>query len=199
MRTLLLLFTALLTSVAYPHTVITYPGDRGNNLITNQTFPYAMQWVYPCGGMSLSRNRTKWPINGGAIALQPGHDVGHSKALFYINMGFGTDGPDGGPLHFNHPLITPFQIHGPSNNAYPGTFCLPHVPPPANVSIKVGDFATIQVLMTAQHGASLCNCVDIEFVEPADAIPVDYFNTCFNSSDISFYDIFLTKPYQNSF
>lgn len=30
------------------HTVITYPGWRGNNLITNDTFPYGMQWMYPC-------------------------------------------------------------------------------------------------------------------------------------------------------
>lgn len=30
------------------HTVITYPGWRANNLITNATFPYGMQWMYPC-------------------------------------------------------------------------------------------------------------------------------------------------------
>jgi hypothetical protein len=30
------------------HTVITYPGWRGDNLITNDTFPYGMQWMYPC-------------------------------------------------------------------------------------------------------------------------------------------------------
>ena len=30
------------------HTIITYPGWRGNNLITNASFPYGMQWMYPC-------------------------------------------------------------------------------------------------------------------------------------------------------
>jgi hypothetical protein len=30
------------------HTIITYPGWRGDNLITNDTFPYGMQWMYPC-------------------------------------------------------------------------------------------------------------------------------------------------------
>ena len=30
------------------HSVITYPGWRGDNLITNDTFPYGMQWMYPC-------------------------------------------------------------------------------------------------------------------------------------------------------
>jgi hypothetical protein len=30
------------------HIVMTYPGWRGDNLITNATFPYGMQWIYPC-------------------------------------------------------------------------------------------------------------------------------------------------------
>lgn len=55
--TLLAIFTSLVTA----HTVITYPGYRGNNLIkngttyetnglgeANGTFPYGMQWMYPC-------------------------------------------------------------------------------------------------------------------------------------------------------
>ncbi len=35
-------------AVVSAHTVITYPGWRGDNLITNETFPYGMQWMYPC-------------------------------------------------------------------------------------------------------------------------------------------------------
>ena len=35
-------------SLGEAHIVFTYPGSRGNNLITNETFPYAMQWTYPC-------------------------------------------------------------------------------------------------------------------------------------------------------
>lgn len=44
-------------TVVDAHTVIVYPGWRGNNLITNDTFPYAMQWMYPCklGLFSLGR------------------------------------------------------------------------------------------------------------------------------------------------
>lgn len=30
------------------HIVMTYPGWRGDNLVTNATFPYGMQWMYPC-------------------------------------------------------------------------------------------------------------------------------------------------------
>lgn len=35
-------------AVSSAHIIITYPGWRGNNLITNDTFPYGMQWTYPC-------------------------------------------------------------------------------------------------------------------------------------------------------
>lgn len=38
------------------HTVITYPGWRGNNLIQNETFPYGMQWSYPCEYLVLSNS-----------------------------------------------------------------------------------------------------------------------------------------------
>lgn len=51
-----------LASLVSAHTVITYPGWRGDNLHSNgtvyessglgigpnNTFPYGMQWMYPC-------------------------------------------------------------------------------------------------------------------------------------------------------
>lgn len=102
--------------------------------------------------MPTSQNRTKWPIGGGAISIQPGWFPGHSLALFYINMGFGNE-----PLNYSHTMLPVFQITGPSNVQYSGTFCLPQVPLPANYTPKIGDNATIQVIETAQHGAALYN------------------------------------------
>lgn len=102
--------------------------------------------------MPTSRNRTKWPINGGAIAIQPGWFSGHATAFFYINMGYGNE-----PLNMSHPMVPVFQITGPANTMYKGAFCLPQVPLPANASFKVGDNATIQVVETAVHGAALYN------------------------------------------
>lgn len=32
----------------------------------------SQQWMYPCGGMPMSTNRSLWPVSGGALALQPG-------------------------------------------------------------------------------------------------------------------------------
>ena len=48
-----LLVALALAAIASAHTVITYPGSRGNNLITNDTFPYGMQWMYPCASFVL--------------------------------------------------------------------------------------------------------------------------------------------------
>jgi len=105
--------------------------------------------------MPTTTNRTYWPTTGGAIAYQPGWFQGHATAFMYINMGFGNDGPDGGPPNMSFPMVPVFQIVGPSKNPYPGSVCLPQVPLPANVTVNAGDNATIQVVETAIHGAAL--------------------------------------------
>ncbi|KAJ4403196.1 hypothetical protein N0V82_010687 [Gnomoniopsis sp. IMI 355080] len=109
----------------------------------------------------------------------------------YINLGFGTDGPDGGPPNMSNPMVSPFQIVGPSANPYPGTICLPEVPLPANASVKAGDNATIQVVEIAKHGAALFSCVDITFAEPGDSrIAEVNESNCFNSNDMGFADVY---------
>lgn len=141
--------------------------------------------------MPTSRNRTYWPLTGGAIALQPGWFQGHATAFFYMNMGFGTDGPDQGPPNMSFPIVPLFQITGPSKGPYPGTFCLPQVPLPVGANVKVGDNATLQIVETAVHGAALYNCVDITFAEPGDSkIANVNESNCFNSSDIGFNNVY---------
>ncbi|KAH9905478.1 hypothetical protein F4778DRAFT_709744 [Xylariomycetidae sp. FL2044] len=186
-----LLLALVAATVATAHTIITYPGWRGDNLITNETWPYGMQWIYPCGGMSLTTNRTYWPTTGGAVAFQPGWFQGHNTAILYINLGFGTEGPDGGPANMSFPMINPFQLLGPSKGPYPGTVCLPQVPLPTNMTFNPGDNATIQVVEIAQHGAALFSCVDITFAEPGDSrlAPVNETN-CYNSTDLGFAEIY---------
>ncbi|KAL2260668.1 hypothetical protein VTK26DRAFT_5253 [Humicola hyalothermophila] len=190
--TILVLTSAVLASA---HIMITYPGWRGNNLITNTTFPYGMQWVYPCGGLEATTNRSYWSTKGGAVAFQPGWFSGHQTAFMYINMGFGTEGPEGvpngGPPNMSFPVVPPFQILGPAKTPYPGTVCLPQVPLPPDVTVKPGDNATIQVVELAVHGAALYSCADITFVEPGDPrIPEVNETNCFNSSDIGIADIY---------
>ncbi|EFE37334.1 hypothetical protein TRV_08030 [Trichophyton verrucosum HKI 0517] len=192
---------AFATLAAKGHTVIVYPGWRENNLHSNGTvdetngagvairsntsellYPYETNRQQPPGGGTVtSTNRTKWPINGGAISFQPGWFPGHKTALIYINLGMGTT-----PLNMSLPMVPPFQITGPTVAPYPGTFCLPQVPLPANISVKAGDNATIQVVEAARHGAVLYNlqCVDITFAEPSEVEPVTRDN-CFNSTNIT--------------
>ncbi|MCJ1231684.1 hypothetical protein MMC12_008363 [Toensbergia leucococca] len=154
--------------------------------LNDNSFPYGMQWMYPCGGMPVSENRTLWPVGGGAVALQPGWFQGHATAFFYINLGDGTI-----PLNMSLPMQPVFQIVGPTREPYPGSLCLPQVPLPANYTAVVGNNATIQVVETAVHGAALYNCVDITFANPEDVPEVNSSN-CFNSSDISFELVFST-------
>ncbi|KAK9784505.1 putative FCH domain-containing protein [Seiridium cardinale] len=192
--TLAWLFSALVRC----HIVISYPGWRGNNLIVNgsvedtnglgtgisstgEVYPYGMQWIYPCGGMPITSNRTQWPVSGGAVAFQPGWFTGHEHALIYINVGFGAI-----PTNYSVPLLPPFEIIGPSNNPYPGTVCQPFIPIPSGYDVKPGDLATIQVIEAAVHGAGMYSCVDITFVEGLDAAHEMNETNCFNSTDISF-------------
>ncbi|KAK5081854.1 hypothetical protein LTR70_008474 [Exophiala xenobiotica] len=186
------------------HTVLTYPGWRGDNLFSNGTVedtgglssfavdngtlhPFGMQWEYPCGGMPMSQNRTKWPVQGGAIAFQPGWFSGHSSAFLYFNLGIGNN-----PANYSFVMQNGLNIVGPSKEPWPGTFCLPQVPLPAGLQVNVGDNATIQIIETALHGAALYNCVDITFAEPEEVEEVNEQN-CFNSTQLSSNLIFTTE------
>lgn len=200
---------SLLSTLVSSHTVITYPGMRGDNLHTtgnitgfngsdiagtnglgvggDNTYPYGMQWIYPCGGMPMSTNRTKWPVTGGAIGVQPGWFQGHYNALVYINLGEGTV-----PENYSLIMQPAFGIVGPDNLAYNGSFCLPQVPLPANFTAVIGNNATIQVIEAAQHGAALFNCVDITFADPKDVEEVTPDN-CANTSDITMQYVYSTN------
>lgn len=54
-------------------------------------------------------------------------------------------------------MVGAFEIIGPSNNPYPGAFCLPQVPLQEGVALQVGDEATIQVIETLEEGGALYN------------------------------------------
>ncbi|KAL2162582.1 hypothetical protein VTH06DRAFT_7496 [Thermothelomyces fergusii] len=166
--------------VARGHVVVTYPGWRGNNLAVTDDFPYGMQWAYPCGGLEVTKNRTHWPLNGGAVAFQPGWFTGHETALIYINLGLGEQ-----PSDYSWP-IAKLYLEGPTDNPYPGTVCLPKLDLPAEVRrrIRSGDLATIQVVEAAKHGAGMFSCADIIFTDDESAVPEVNEENCFNSTGI---------------
>lgn len=136
--------------------------------------------------MPTSQNRTKWPVRGGGVAFQPGWFTGHGTAFIFINLGLGTI-----PQNMSLSMLNGVQLIGPSKDPYPGSFCFPQVPLPANTTVNVGDNATIQVVELAVHGAALYNCVDITFAEPEDVEQLTPDN-CFNSSQITSSLIFTT-------
>ena len=107
---------------------------------------------FPGGGMPMSENRTKWPVKGGAVGVQPGWFSGHLQAFIYINLGDGNM-----PKNYSMIMQPMFGITGPDNNKYNGSICIPQVPLPANYTATVGQNATIQIVEAAQHGASLYN------------------------------------------
>lgn len=165
--------------LASAHFQIVHPSWRGNTLDEDS------QWKYPCGGLPVGQNRTEWPVSGGALSVIPGWNAGHPTAFFYINMNLGND-----PQNFTFPIAPVFQIVGPSRDPYPGTFCLPDLPLPANFTVKPGDNATIQVIQVALHGASLYNCADITFVADED---YKFPDECKNSSTIGFNAVYTTR------
>ncbi|TDZ22686.1 hypothetical protein Cob_v004316 [Colletotrichum orbiculare MAFF 240422] len=169
----------LFVALAQAHVAITYPGWRGNNLGSNKTFPFGLQWIYPCGAMDVTQNRTHWPIDGGSLAIQPGFMRGHESALMYVNIGFGEE-----PQNYTTVLVPMFHLTGPTNEAYNGTFCLPKIPLPDGVTPRNGDLASIQVVQAAKHGGALYSCVDIIFTDDESEVPSVTEDNCFNSTDL---------------
>ena len=101
--------------------------------------------------MGTTQNRTKWPVSGGAVGFQPGWFPGHAQGMFYINLGYGTQ-----PANMSNVMIGPLGFTGPTNDPYPNSsICMLQVPLPAGFTANIGDNATIQVVMLAQHGAAL--------------------------------------------
>jgi len=99
----------------------------------------------------VTTNRTHWPIDGGAVAFEPGMFAGHKTALVYINVGLGER-----PANYSWPTAMVY-LEGPSDKPYPGTVCLPQLTLREELRSKVksGDLATIQVVEAAKHGAGL--------------------------------------------
>jgi len=181
------------------HTNGTLPQDcpecLGIDYFENGTvyYPWGQQWMYPCGGMPQTTNRTYWPVSGGAVSVQPGWFPGHSKAFIYVNIGIQEEG-QAAPPNMSHPVVPPFEITGPTNDEFSGQFCIPQVGMPANVSLSVGQNITLQVVELAQHGAALYSCVDLTLVDDGSPLVQQVTpDNCYNSSDIGFQLVFTTS------
>ncbi|KAI9783517.1 MAG: hypothetical protein M1839_003687 [Geoglossum umbratile] len=156
----LLVSVALLLQLTTAHFSIQYPYWRGDS--------FATQYSRPCGGVNQSlsdNNRTKWPIDGGAISFKPSHPW----AITYVNIGLGGSNT----TTFAVSLVPGFNQTGN------GTFCFPKIAIPSSLGIKDGQNASLQVIQISETGSSLYNCADITFSKDAPS-----FSGCSNSTGV---------------
>ena len=161
------------------------------------------------GGIKVTENRTYWPIGGGAVSFEPGWFAGHELGFININLGHGN-----APGNYSHKMVPTFGIVGPTDESYPGMpICQPQVSTPADLPpFNEGDNATIQVILTAQHGAQLYSvsflrheaflaepqadnnqCADITFTNDMSKVQTINSSNCYNDSRITITQIFTTE------
>lgn len=59
---------------------VSKPNSEHDTAMLIHSSQTSQQWMYPCGGMPMSTNRSLWPVSGGAVALQPGWFQGKSSS-----------------------------------------------------------------------------------------------------------------------
>ncbi|KAF3196871.1 hypothetical protein TWF106_004044 [Orbilia oligospora] len=155
-----LVAAATLATAVQAHYSIEYPTWRADSFEE----PYN-QWLRPCAGANTTRNRTVWPLDGGSIVL----GLHHSFDYIFVNLGLGTE-----VASFNISLTPNFL-----NNTGNGTLCLPKVPIPAEIEIRDGQDASIQVVTVGKSGNALYNCADIRFSKDAQILSGD---ACMNTT-----------------
>ncbi|EXJ86403.1 hypothetical protein A1O3_03354 [Capronia epimyces CBS 606.96] len=123
------------------HFHIHYPAPRSDEDETEAKFP--------CGGFSVSQNRTVVSSSAFPVALEMGHD----RSVVQILLALGNDPGD----NFNITLEQTFQEQGE------GSFCLPSVQVPASLDIQDGTNGTLQVITDGEGGGGLYICADLTF------------------------------------
>jgi len=128
------LVALVLAPAALAHFNLNYPTSRG--------FDEDKEPTFPCGGFdTVESTRTDFPISGGPIQL----DLGHQQTNIAVYMAVGDNPGDG----FSVVLQSQFQVTG-----Y-GDFCLGNVSVPAGMNITEGTKASIQVITAANGEGAL--------------------------------------------
>ena len=101
---------------------------------------------YPCGSQNtVSDIRTPFPLTGGPIQL----DMGHDRSTVQVNLALGNEATDGGAFSTN--------LGGLVQQEGLGDFCLGDVVIPSSLNIKEGDNATLQVITNGDPSGGLYN------------------------------------------
>ncbi|KAL2159354.1 hypothetical protein VTH06DRAFT_2357 [Thermothelomyces fergusii] len=165
-------FLALaIAGLAHAHFGIEYPPMRGDTLSHKADESWS-QWINPCAGVPSNltdRPVTPWPLTGGSLKL----DLHHPWSYIFVNLGLGSD-----VSNFNYTLTRPFW-----NETGNGTLCVPRLELPADLPVRDGSPATLQVVTVGEDGNALYNCADIVFREDAKVLSGD---ECKSSEGVSF-------------
>lgn len=166
MKSILLSTILFLVPLATCHFKLEHPPSRAGDDDEKQA-------TFPCGGFDTpSKERTQFPLTGGSVQLELGHD----RSLVQVLLALGNDPGDS----FNLVWKPTVQEEGP------GEFCFPDLVPflflsfflsllltiwqkmngrlthlvqnvPASLNLKDGQNATIQVVTDSHDGKGLYN------------------------------------------
>lgn len=127
-----------LAAATNAHFQLTFPPSRGDDDETQATGP--------CGGLDTpSTTRTPWPLTGGTLKFEAGHD--EADTAVYLALGNNPSAKD-----FNITIAPVFLQTGL------GTFCWNTLAIPAGIAgIANGVNATIQVIQAGHTGGGLYN------------------------------------------
>ncbi|EAT85315.1 hypothetical protein HBI56_072260 [Parastagonospora nodorum] len=126
---------------------------------------------FPCGGFNdVSSQRADFPISGGPIQLNMGHE--QTNVAVYLAIG---DNPGNA---FNVVMRQQFVVTGL------GDFCMGQLSVPAGVNVTDGTKATIQVVSNAHGEGGLYQCSDVTF-RSNSLSQSDYDSHCKNNTGIA--------------
>jgi hypothetical protein len=123
-----------LLPVSFAHFTLDWPKSRGANEDTAGNFP--------CGGYNdVQQQRTDFPMSGGPIQL----NMGHEQTNVAVYMAVGSNPGDG----FSVVMRPQFVVTGL------GDFCMGQISVPAGVNVSDGTLASIQVVSNAHTAGGL--------------------------------------------
>ncbi|KAH7392567.1 hypothetical protein BKA66DRAFT_524762 [Pyrenochaeta sp. MPI-SDFR-AT-0127] len=149
-------------SVASAHFQLNFPVARG--------FVDDTEGTFPCGGFdSVQQQRTNFPIQGGPIQL----NMGHQQTNVAVYMAIGANPGSGFSIVAKQQLTVEVL----------GDFCLGSVGVPAGLNVSDGTPASIQVVTNDHAGGGLYQCADVTLVNTQLSAD-DFSKNCKNATNL---------------
>ncbi|KAF2024345.1 hypothetical protein EK21DRAFT_78939 [Setomelanomma holmii] len=125
---------------------------------------------FPCGGGTSVGSRTDFPISGGPLQL----NLGHEQTNLAVYMAVGANPGSG----FSVVMRPQLQVQGLGN------FCVGQISVPSGVNVSDGTLASIQVVSNAHSSGGLYQCTDVT-LRTATLSQSDYSSHCQNNTGVT--------------